>query len=411
MLSLCFVQSLKRSRSGYVLIVLTCFIPVVLLGIKYAEKLFEVKDEAVRRPDNDVIIKRCSREAALSVARNCNPGLTLGQQREAVYKVADAVYNAYPCYFSSVLSRAVPGVVVHDTEGNAITMAAEAQKVEYDKSNKKYEHTWTYKKSDSNGATWNSNYAAWRAVDKATDPDNRQSCFDEMDEEELGRGNFVLKQHDICVDPHPATSISTEAYPTDANFNASDGTICYKTPSKNTSDAGNYDLATNLSSETSGITRANATTAESTYTTRKANTEHVNISISDDAIKVRTDNQTAAAKPAKCDVDIVLAIPVNGAACNVDNRDTASDTAGTPCSYSNKTDTPEDVTKTPIYQMGQALKNFVKEHFYHTRGVNMSLIPYSGKLSISPDGISTVRRYFTKYTAYDRSMFVRHERN
>ena len=90
-------------------------------------------------------------------------------------------------------------------------------------------------------------------------------------------------------------------------------------------------------------------------------------------------------------MDIVLAIPTNMAACNQYNRDLAYTTSGNATGTGSMSiDSLGFITstariETPIHQMGQACKNFVKDNFYHTRGVNMGLIPYSGKVSLSPD--------------------------
>lgn len=150
-----------------------------------------------------------------------------------------------------------------------------------------------------------------------------------------------------------------------------------------------YDVSTNIASYSKptyiGV-RSSGT--NSTYTTRStgADKNDVEISVvSGDKIKVRTDEDVAYAQPAQCNVDIVLAIPTNGAACNRYNRDAASDTAGSPYYEALMSSISSNIAETPLYQMGQALKNFVKNNFYHTRGVYMSLIPYSGKLSISHD--------------------------
>ena len=111
----------------------------------------------------------------------------------------------------------------------------------------------------------------------------------------------------------------------------------------------------------------------------------VKISLENDKIKVQTDNDIAYAEPAKCNVDIVLAVPVNGAANNQYNQDAASviaeGTTGTPEEGQATTSIPDNLQNTPLYQMGQECKEFAKK-FYHTRGVNMSLIPYSGKISL-----------------------------
>ena len=121
----------RSTHSGYVLIVVTCFIPIVLLGIRYAEKLFEIKDVEIKRASTEKLVKQCAREASLAVARNWNPGLTLGQQRDGIYKVADAVYNAHPCYHDSPLGHVLPGMVAKDEKDNVIDLSANQKTVSY----------------------------------------------------------------------------------------------------------------------------------------------------------------------------------------------------------------------------------------------------------------------------------------
>jgi hypothetical protein len=126
-------------------------------------------------------------------------------------------------------------------------------------------------------------------------------------------------------------------------------------------------------------------TSDVTYTKREIeNDEKVQITVKNDKIRVQTDSDISYAIPAECDVDIVLAVPTNGAACNVNNADKRSTTAGS--SYTNGSTFPtEDAKKTPIYQIGQAYKKFLKDNFEFTRGVNVGIIPCSGNLSMPLD--------------------------
>ena len=109
----------RRSSRGVILIMLACFLPIILLGIKYSEKLIEEKEEQFKKVGEEVVTKRCAREAALEVARNWNPGLTLSQQQEGVYKVADNIYNKTPSYQTSILGRAIPGFL--ESNGNSLS--------------------------------------------------------------------------------------------------------------------------------------------------------------------------------------------------------------------------------------------------------------------------------------------------
>lgn len=203
-LFLCFVAKLKHHQSGYVLIMVACFIPVILLGIQYSQKLFEYRDKQIRTVRiGDDEQKNCAPEAALAVAKNWNPGLTLGQQREGVYKVADAVYNINPTRASGLLiARAIPGIVLHQDGGTASIDADRAKKVKYTNSTL-YNPWFEVGNSTNDEILWNPSYAVWLTTDKGSDSSKRISNFDEIDATELTKGNFVLNQHEIDAKIHP----------------------------------------------------------------------------------------------------------------------------------------------------------------------------------------------------------------
>ena len=367
---------------------MTCFIPIVLLGIKYSEKLFTSKDAGIRQ--TSVNHKKCAREVALAIARNWNPGLTLGQQRDAVFKIADAIYNAHPVYHGGTLGSAVPGIIAHDANGNLMDLSGSDKVVLYNNAVKHNYMHYSEKYSPDPGSY--GAYAMWLGIDKATDPANRISNFDEP--VDIGGGTFALAHHDIFIEPHP---LSVNFVGQVNGQNTSSSAVVYNTPSLDSDTSRAYFLekfltpAYTASFNTTAGKRAGSSgandLADSAYTTRTTPNSDtiVHVELVGEKVKVVTDKQTEYAVPAQCNVDIVLAVPVNAAAGNVNNRDTASDTSEEGYTDVRQWKMADDAKKTPIYQMGQALKNFVKEHFYHTRGVNMALIPYSGKLSISPD--------------------------
>ncbi|MBR2137620.1 MAG: hypothetical protein IJ852_06690, partial [Alphaproteobacteria bacterium] len=384
----------QRENSGYVLILVTAFIPIVLLGVKYAEKLFDYKDMKLKEIDSEEQVEIVSGlpEAALAVAQNWNPGLTLGQQREGVYKVADAICSSTSSVSNSILGRAIPGVVAHDKNGNKIVSritSTSGNGIQYNTNTLYFPQI--YFNRNSTYALMNYHYGLWLAADKASAPALRTSVFDELDETELSKGNYVLKQHEIFIDPHPYTSYIASGYPSNSYYVSDTSSTRYNVPSTTSSEAGNYNAKTLLSAYTTMNTYSNNSSyslAKSTYTSRRESftSGDLSIGVYNDNIQLRSSSgDVSYAVPAQCNVDIVLAIPVNGAACNADNRDAASDTAGTPYYHTTGYRIPADAKKTPIYQMGQACKNFVKDNFYHIRGVYMSLIPYSAKISLSPD--------------------------
>jgi hypothetical protein len=80
-----------------------------------------------------------------------------------------------------------------------------------------------------------------------------------------------------------------------------------------------------------------------------------------------------SAIPAECNVDIVLTLPTNHAACTEGNND------GTLVAPNGST-----ISSTPIVQVATAYAKFLRENFLHTRGTAVALVPYSAKISVPP---------------------------
>lgn len=404
---------LKHSKYGYIAVWLCVFIPIVLSGVKLALDI-STKHSVDLNKSTGKYYKRCATEAALAVAKNWNPGLTLSQQKDALLKIADAVYNANPCYNDSAIGSAIPGLTLKKnytvTKPKSIfaplialpgSVLSVNKTIPYSDAKKYTNRLFAYKR-DSIGSTWNPYFVMWRMIDRGTSPANRVSAFDEVDEAEVANANFVLKHHDIYTTPCPYStahickvhtgSYPNVYYPNNTYFAPNCGNHSYfyfTAPSSTNSTTFSYSL-NGLFSGPMGT----SSSATSTYQKRETiSNDPVSISVVSDKIKVQTDTDTAYAVPAVCNVDIVLTAPVNAAASNINNRDYASDTSENPSQFTNSSASlPTYVTQTPVYQIGQALKNFVKENFYHTRGVNVGLIPYSAKVSLSPDkaGYTTV---------------------
>ncbi|MDR3186968.1 MAG: hypothetical protein LBT63_00855, partial [Holosporaceae bacterium] len=83
--------------------------------------------------------------------------------------------------------------------------------------------------------------------------------------------------------------------------------------------------------------------------------------------------KAAKAYPAKCDVDIILTIPTNHAACTSDNSNTGALIA------------PNGTSSTPIVEIARSYAHFLRENFLHTIGVAVGVVPYSAKISVPPD--------------------------
>ncbi len=421
------------------LVLFLTILPIFLFGAKMVlDKMTETHVKIEQSKGTVTYFKRCAKEAALAVAKNWNPGLNLSYQKNALMKVADAVYNDSPCYVmnnsgtTGVIGTAIAGldekksVNVSQTgskfnpikatynEIKTYSSIMAEKEIKYSNATKYllryYRGYYTSNYNGGGGVYGNTYFRMWREIDLNTAPSYRYSYFDEIDETEKANRNYVLKHHDIYGLPcmgRVGHFTSYPYYPTNGYFwpgcDTYHSTWIMTIPSTSSSVSQYYPWKYHSSSSAAG----NIKTATTTYKSRTtpSGTDPVNITVDGDRIKVTTDSgtgyqgTTGYAQPAQLNVDIVLAIPVNGAACNTSNNDAASATAGTPMTsseygshtYPTQT-TPafsSNTTGTPLYQMGQACKNFVKDNFYHIKGVTMGLIPYSAKVSISPDKASS----------------------
>ena len=111
----------------------------------------------------------------------------------------------------------------------------------------------------------------------------------------------------------------------------------------------------------------------------------VKLPLEDKTLKVFQSNFKA--KSPSCPMEIVLGIPTNFAACNVDNKN-----------YNFKVD---DARKTPIYEISKELRFFVKK-LLPFRGCAIGVVPYSGNVSFPGDPtiylhekyVNSKRRYY-----------------
>ena len=274
--------------------------------------------------------KRCAREAALAVAKNWNPGLTLGQQQAAVYKVADAVYNNSPCYNDSVVGGAIAGLDVKKSHTSTqtgskfnpikitYTEVASKKTISYSSvSNRKF---WSkhpsYLHSDY-GLSWNPNYVLWSWIDVDSNSSYRNSVFDEIDENELSKNNYVLKHHDI----HETALILQEGttcglyegeyYPNDKVHSSSNGDNISTLVEGTSFNNDNLSLRRlyNTAHKLDGWGAWHYWSSSTTYKTRVApsGTDPIKISVENDQIKVETDSHVvnnastvAKAIPAQC---------------------------------------------------------------------------------------------------------------
>ncbi|MDR2782147.1 MAG: hypothetical protein LBB21_06910 [Holosporaceae bacterium] len=347
-------------------------IPVLLMAVKYCVDIVTYNHKQIYECEFTRIYKQCAREAALAVAKKWNPGLTLNQQKESLLYVADSVYGSSVSHNgSSPAHRAIPGLEIRDAnvESNST----------YSPINLSWSSDgYTGVSSTNTRAIYmqGGNQAFYRIM-YGNSKDSRFLL------KEDGSGNWVSE--DMFWD-----------------FMADQAHQRYR--------AAFYTCRTEhvngLYSNIWGYTL----TGPASYKKRiKAYDQIVQVSVENGKIKALTDSDIGYATPAKCNVDIVLAIPANGAACSDFNYDKNTPVIGTEKSIWDSTlvvGTPvavdfgnwqemdtsvissntvmQTLRATPIYQVAQAFKKFLRDNFEFTLGVNVGLIPYSGKLSIPP---------------------------
>ncbi len=110
--------SFKYFSSGYVLILMVIALPILLYGAKYLLDHRTLLDRSVINPSSEDkrLVKFCAEEAAQAVAAKWNPALTYGQQREAMLRIADEIYNAAPTYEDSPITQALHGIDIPKEE-------------------------------------------------------------------------------------------------------------------------------------------------------------------------------------------------------------------------------------------------------------------------------------------------------
>ncbi|MDR2794580.1 MAG: hypothetical protein LBB12_02275, partial [Holosporaceae bacterium] len=351
----------KRPISGYVAILLAVTIPVLLLGAKYVVDRGNHDMALLEKAQSASLSKKCAKEAALKVAKKWNPALTLADQKEALLRIADEVYNAAPIHDDSVLGRAIPGLDV--TTGISAKQSSSmfgALSI----SRNKASHSpslRTVKYEEVKGVlvrvkTYSNEYKLVLPIFQLYD------AIYNMEKDPY----FALE--DACKDVCFALEDATGPYPY----------ITLRTE--------------NLPHLKNGEKAKPKTLISSTDDTKymkrlDPEDNKVQLTVEGDRIKVLTDNDIGYAVPAECNVDIVLAIPTNAAANNINNQDQNSATAGS-CYADPSTTQTDDAKETPIYQIAQAYRTFLKDHFLFTRGVNVGLIPYSGNCSLPVDRLN-----------------------
>jgi hypothetical protein len=355
-------------------------IPVLLLGVKYCVDLVDYHQACLYGSSTD-LWKKCAREAALAVAKHWNPGLTLKQQKESLLLIADDIYNKSPCYSGGPAHRAIPGLEIRDISAVAGKPYDPLRLIWSDTGQLGGVHESAGKnvayKSETDtirrqiAVRSGANQLFYRIMYGT--PKNSQFLL-----KDDGFGGWISEDMFEDVVPNQGYDVRRAV---DVTF-------------RDKNNFGLYNISTSTTVEQAGSTAV----AYSCRETPDDNTK-VQITVESDKIRVQTDSDSACAVPAECNVDIILAIPANGAACNSSNSDKTSVPAGRPVAYDlgaalaiitmdSATIASNDqviaIRSTPIYQIAQALKTFLRDNFEFTRGVNVGLIPYSGKVSVPP---------------------------
>ncbi|MDR0632071.1 MAG: glycoside hydrolase [Holosporaceae bacterium] len=372
----------RKGKQGYVAILMCVAVPVLMLGVKYGLDFLNYHRAKTYGGSSSSVgtSKKCAQKAALEVAKRWNPGLTLNQQKESLLRIADGIFNATTsCSIqgSGPAHDAIPGLEVR---------AAKAYK---GKTFDPLRLVWgSAESTGSSGLDDASSVVQYTTVDgrilrKIYTYGGNQAFYRIMYGVEKNP-LFLLRQNDdgdwISED------MFWDAFPCNRYWRYRATMFTFRGEYEN---SGLY-----------GTTQSNLNTSGNLSYTKRVdpNDDQVQISVEDDKIRVQTDSDVGYAIPAQCNVDIVLAIPANGAACNENNRDNSSVEAERPTYFDvldiwstidsstlSQKSAVISIRATPIYQVAQAFKTFLRNNFEFTRGVNVGLIPYSGKLSIPPD--------------------------
>ena len=379
---------MKKSTSGYVLILVITFLPILLMGTKYlldiqtlwdrkaseteflknnSSKLVEksaekpetktasLKNDLQKTPEKKG--KNCAKEAALKIARKWNPALTYKQQKESLLRIADGIYNGSPTYVETLLNRAIPKIdIAKETIQRGgmfsplkvIKTADTVQKTIQSRAEKQIPYKQiTFKKVVHNY------------------PYNIEAVSHYYDDTH----NFLLKENQSVILPDE-----------DLIDN-----YCYsKEYSENLWGIGwaHYEF---WSEEERRILDSNEVKKIKTkvYDVRKIpNDRTVQIECEENKIKVTTDEDIGYAVPAECNIDIILTIPTNIESLDIDKQNENSYLG----SYTLEV-LKNKIESTPIYQITRAYRKFLKDHFFYTRGVNVGIIPYGANTTEKLDGI------------------------
>lgn len=365
---------MKKSKSGYILILVVTLLPILMLGIKYlldiqilwnrktsgteflknnSSRLIEKNVEKTKfkvsktskaiepvsskknlqqKPKKKE--KNCAKEAALKVAEKWNPTLTYKQQKQSLLRIADGIYNGAPTYVETLLNKAIPHMdIARETikkggKFSPLQVIKTADTIQEDSEKQIAYKQIIFKKVKHNY----SKYSRY-------DTEAAAHYYDDIH-------NFLLKKDLSIILPDE------------------DVIDCYsKGDSKNSWEMGwsHYEFLPEEEWRRMNLRELKKVETK-IYDVRKfPDDSAVQIECENDKVKVMTDKDIGFAIPAECNVDIILTVPTNIEALDIEEGTARLTNKG---------------QSTPIYQITRAYRKFLKDHFFYTRGVTVGVIPY-----------------------------------
>ena len=393
---------MKKSTSGYVLILVITFLPLLMLGTKYlldvqtlwdrkaseteflknnSTKLVEKSTEKTEFTiaENQEILETASsknnlpnesekkgknwaKEAALKVAEKWNPALTYKQQKERLLRIADGIYNGSPAYVETRLNKAIPQIdIARETiqrggmfTPSKVVKAADTieNSIEGDSQKQVAYKRITFKRIEHIYAK-HSNY----------DANIASRYYNDV-------YNFLLKKNSSIILPEE-DMIDSYCYSKENSENL--WGICWA----------HYEP---WPEEERRILdpRELKKIKTKTYEVRKnLNDSRVQIECERNKIKVTINDDIGYAIPAECNVDIILTVPTNTEALEVYKKNENTDRS----EHSSSEMLINKIKSAPIYQITRAYRKFLKDHFFYTRGVTVGIIPYGSSITEKLDGM------------------------
>ena len=308
-------KGLNNSVFGYVFIITIALIPLLLYGAKYVidhRTLLERWSAGIEHVKNATtatgkrLIKQCAHKAALEVARKWNPSLSLYEQRDAMYAVADEIYNESPTYVDSMLVRATRGIDVP---------------LEKTSQGKTYEPIKITKMPDADLSP------SLRTVEYKEETNNWVRSSGAAVTSLLGCRIFSMFNFFYNFNDRDSALVLEDTITKYAVAFSTSGQYANQNRTKAVTRSTNRSRIASSSLPYHGFSDSTKTSSSKIYRRDNTDDTKVKIEVENDRIKVTTDDDVAYAVPASCNVDIVLGIPVNGAANNVNNLDSNTPTA------------------------------------------------------------------------------------